>query len=130
MVRRRHWRIAREGLGIALQPQVPARFGAIGWALIRHYGFTEQTAQFLLLHVSVDEDHGDVTWQILRQHAEGEALQRELKERASRPPSGSGACSTPGRAAKYSATAVLRRSTAAVIGRPALQRGRAPSDGP
>jgi pyrroloquinoline-quinone synthase len=80
MARQRHWLIALEGLGIALETQAPALFGAIGRALIQHYGFTEQTAQFFLLHVSVDEDHGDVNWQILRQHAQGEALQRELKE--------------------------------------------------
>ncbi len=79
MARQRHWLIALEGLGIALETQAPTLFGAIGRALIKNYGFTEQTAQFFLLHVSVDEDHGDVNWQILRQHAQGAALQQELK---------------------------------------------------
>jgi pyrroloquinoline quinone (PQQ) biosynthesis protein C len=76
----RHWLIGLEGLGIALETQAPIFFGRIGRALIKSYGMDEQGANFFLLHVSVDEDHGDVNWQILQEHATSEALQRELKE--------------------------------------------------
>ena len=40
----------------------------------------EEGAKFFLLHVTVDEDHGDVNWHILQEHATSEALQRDLTE--------------------------------------------------
>ncbi len=76
----RHWLIGLEGLGIALETQAPIFFGKIGRALIKSYGMDEEGAKFFLLHVSVDEDHGDVNWQILQEHATSEALQQDLKE--------------------------------------------------
>jgi pyrroloquinoline quinone (PQQ) biosynthesis protein C len=48
--------------------------------LIKSYGMDEEGAKFFLLHVSVDEDHGDVNWQILQEHATSPELQRELKD--------------------------------------------------
>lgn len=80
MARQRHWLVGMDGLGIALETQAPIFFGAIGNALIKSYGFDEEGAKFFLLHVSVDEDHGDVNWDILRRHAQAEDLQQELKE--------------------------------------------------
>ena len=80
MATRRHWLIGLEGLGIALETQAPETFGAIGRGLMEGYGLTEEGARFFLLHISVDEDHGDVNWRILQEHATSEALRQELKE--------------------------------------------------
>jgi pyrroloquinoline quinone (PQQ) biosynthesis protein C len=79
-VTQRHWLTGLEGLGIALETQAPIFFGRIGHALIKSYGMDEEGAKFFLLHISVDEDHGDVNWRILQEHATSEALQQELKD--------------------------------------------------
>jgi pyrroloquinoline-quinone synthase len=80
MALRRHWLVGLEGLGIGLETQAPATFGAIGRGLMEGYGLDEEAVQFFLLHVSVDEEHGDVNWRILREHATSAALQQEVKE--------------------------------------------------
>jgi pyrroloquinoline quinone (PQQ) biosynthesis protein C len=60
---------ALAGLLVGLESQVPQVYARTTPPLIEKYGFTEEEVVFFRLHIVADQEHGELGYEILEQHA-------------------------------------------------------------
>ncbi len=77
----RPWYVWFAALGIGVESKIPSYFGAIAEASRRHYGVTrDEDLTFWTVHISVDEQHGDVAEQLVSRHLETEVQRAEVRQ--------------------------------------------------
>ncbi len=65
--------------GIGVEWQVPKTFGLISQGLKKHYGLTPEQTFFFDMHKEADEEHGDVSSDIVSKYATTQEVQEDLK---------------------------------------------------
>jgi pyrroloquinoline-quinone synthase len=73
---REHFAVATAALVVGLESQVPSIYRRQYPALLEHYGFTEDEAEFFDLHITSDEIHGERGYQIVLKYADTPELQQ------------------------------------------------------
>lgn len=73
MCRTQPWYVTVAAIGIGFESQVPLTFGRVAEGLKKHYGLTDQDVLFWSVHVSADEEHGDISEDLVWGQAQTEA---------------------------------------------------------
>jgi pyrroloquinoline quinone (PQQ) biosynthesis protein C len=65
-------------IGIGVEYYMPVFFGTLADSLCSHYGVARSDVEYLLVHVTEDEDHARRSIEVVEKYADS----REVKERA------------------------------------------------
>lgn len=72
MSRTQPWYVTVAAIGIGFESQVPQTFGRVAAGLKKHYGLKDDDVLFWSVHVSADEEHGDISEELVWAQAQTE----------------------------------------------------------
>lgn len=67
-------------IGVGIEFQTPAFFGALAEMFCTHYGLVREDVTYLLVHVGEDEDHARRALELLDKYADTDAAQQHAKQ--------------------------------------------------
>jgi pyrroloquinoline-quinone synthase len=79
MSRTQPWYVTVAAIGIGFESQVPQTFGRVAEGLKKHYGLKDQDVLFWSVHVSADEEHGDISEDMVWGQAQTEADRENVR---------------------------------------------------
>lgn len=79
MSRTQPWYVTVAAIGIGFESQVPQTFGRVAAGLKKYYGLNDADVLFWSVHVSADEEHGDISEELVWTQAKTEEQRENIR---------------------------------------------------